>query len=565
MIGSKLLILIAVIFLTPAFSLAQQSNSTRVDDKDGNAALKAKAHELLESLATQINTLQSAENRARIGSNIAWSLWPHDENRARALFVSVGQDIRLGFQPRENKETVDEQTLMVFLQLRGDTIDRIAKYDPEFAFDFLKTTEPSYEHMPQAIRERERALALRLAKQVVKTNPDLALKLGRVALANGFSEEVLTLLRPMLRKHRKQGVALHKEIIAKLSITKLTGDWRLVSFIRNLAQITPPLADETTYGEFNNFLITATRALKCNQRPSGEVFESGYVCRELTPLVGHSAKSENPAPDSSVRSSADVHSEIDDLAQAEDFDGLLQLAEKNPAFKPTIYWRAFNLAQLTGDLERGEKIAAVYEGPMGDKQRMLEMIERAKDAATLSEAQLQEIQRKIATLTDVRQRVDYLAETAVRVGANNRTLAIKLLDQVTELVETHKHGKERSEMLVTLAMLYCMEKSDRGFTIMESQMPKLNELVDAAVKLDGFDTHYMRDGEWNMSANGNLGELLTWLSINAAYFAWCDFDRAVNLAAQFERSEIRMMAQLKLAQSIVAGPPKRLRMNWGRF
>ena len=96
---------------------------------------------------------------------------------------------------------------------------------------------------------------------------------------------------------------------------------------------------------------------------------------------------------------------------------------------------------------------------------------------------------------------------------------------------------------------------------MESQLPKLNELIDAAVKLNGFDTQYVRDGEWNMSANGNLGELLTNLSQNAQYFAWCDFDRAVNMAAQFERPEIRMMAQLKLAQSIVAGPPKGFRTN----
>lgn len=95
---------------------------------------------------------------------------------------------------------------------------------------------------------------------------------------------------------------------------------------------------------------------------------------------------------------------------------------------------------------------------------------------------------------------------------------------------------------------------------MESQLPKLNELIEAAVKLDGFDTQYVRDGEWNMSANGNLGEVLTDLSQNAAYFAWCDFDRAVNMAAQFERAEIRMMAQLKLAQSILSGPPKRIRM-----
>ena len=91
---------------------------------------------------------------------------------------------------------------------------------------------------------------------------------------------------------------------------------------------------------------------------------------------------------------------------------------------------------------------------------------------------------------------------------------------------------------------------------MESLLPKLNELVDAAVKLDGYETRYIRDGEWNMSANGNVGQLLTTLSQNAGHFAWCDFDRAVSMAAQFDRSEIRLMAQVKLAQAILAGPPK---------
>jgi hypothetical protein len=88
-------------------------------------------------------------------------------------------------------------------------------------------------------------------------------------------------------------------------------------------------------------------------------------------------------------------------------------------------------------------------------------------------------------------------------------------------------------------------------------LPKLNSLVDAAVKLDGYDTSYLRDGEWNMSANGSIGELLTMLSENAQIFAWSDFDRAMSLTGQFDRAEIRMMAQLKLAQGILAGPYKR--------
>ena len=99
--------------------------------------------------------------------------------------------------------------------------------------------------------------------------------------------------------------------------------------------------------------------------------------------------------------------------------------------------------------------------------------------------------------------------------------------------------------------------------MMESLIPKLNELVTSASKLDGYDTSYMRAGEWNMTAEGDLGSILTQLAQRAGYFAWCDFDRAVSMAGQFERPEIRMMAQLKLAQGILAGPPKRLPLEGG--
>jgi len=81
-------------------------------------------------------------------------------------------------------------------------------------------------------------------------------------------------------------------------------------------------------------------------------------------------------------------------------------------------------------------------------------------------------------------------------------------------------------------------------------------LVGAAAKLDGYETHHLRDGEWNMSAEGPLGMLFTGLAQSAPYFAWCDFDRAASVAGQFERPELRLMAQVKLAQGILAGRPK---------
>ncbi len=105
-------------------------------------------------------------------------------------------------------------------------------------------------------------------------------------------------------------------------------------------------------------------------------------------------------------------------------------------------------------------------------------------------------------------------------------------------------------------MLYSSLKSDRGFAIMESLIPRLNELVAGAATLDGFENHYLRDGEWNMTGEGVVGGLLTALAQNAGYFAELDFDRSVTLARQFERAELRLMAELKIAQSVLVNQPK---------
>jgi hypothetical protein len=157
----------------------------------------------------------------------------------------------------------------------------------------------------------------------------------------------------------------------------------------------------------------------------------------------------------------------------------------------------------------------------------------------------------------LRQRIDQLLRLANHVALGDPKNAIKILAQVNELMAELKPS---DQMLVQMAMalIYCLAKSDQGFAIMEAMVPRLNELIAAGAKLDGFETTYLRDGEWNMSAAGEIGNLLTFLSRYAGHFAWYDFDRAMNLAAQFERGEIRMMAQLKLAQGILAGPPKRL-------
>src|SRR3569832_1213027 len=131
------------------------------------------------------------------------------------------------------------------------------------------------------------------------------------------------------------------------------------------------------------------------------------------------------------------------------------------------------------------------------------------------------------------QRAQLLIGLAGNLGPKNKAAALKLLDEAVVLVEGIKQPGERIRTRLYLASLYCLQGSDRGLDIVQSQIPKLNELIDAAVKLDGLDTNYLRDGEWNMSATGEIGSLLTTMSQNAGSFAWRDFDRAEILVGLF--------------------------------
>jgi len=249
--------------------------------------------------------------------------------------------------------------------------------------------------------------------------------------------------------------------------------------------------------------------------------------------------------------------ELDTAVEEGSIDGVLALAAKYPELAVAAYWHALRIAKANGDLDRMRKIAEDFKGNPEGREEMLNEVARTQRMLTFDDQQLMELQKQLNEAPRLEERVMLLVNAAYRAGASNRKMALQLVNRAEQVVETMTPGKEQSVDQIGVAIMYSIEKDERGFTIMESLVPKLNSLIDAAVKLDGYDTSYIRDGEWNMSAGGSLGELLTQLSDAAQFFAWNDFERAMNLSAQFERSEIRMMAQLKLAQGILAGPHKR--------
>ena len=560
------LLMILLVLLSPQRTLAQQSSLSSQKTQAENAALREKAFNLLESAAGQLGSLQSPENRARLGANIADSLWDHDEKRARALLALVQDDIRQGMANRDLEDPKDQLSLKVFLKLRIDTVERIAKHDGELALAFLKSTEfISDKPLPPSYTESARGLELRLAKQIAASNPELTVKLLRKALAEGFSEELLPLLRQLNRTHKEQALTLYKEIVQKLHDVDLQ-DWRTREFTQNLIlTFRPPTPDHPTFRELIGIVVTAALGNGCgsNANLEGEKAEfclwAVSVIPQLEKLDPRAAQLRRWTPDQEyVNVAPEAVHEFFGMVEDGTIDDLLAFAARHPDVADDIYWHAVMKACAAGDFEQARTIATQRMVNAERKEAALSQINHRQRWLTADEKQLAELQTILANMPNPADRVRALVASAMRFGSTDRNISLKLLKQASDITDSMRPGRPQTEAQLSLAMLYCLEKNDRGFAIMESLMPKLNELVDAAMKLDDYETGYVRDGEWNMSANGTTGVLLTQLAENAGYFAWCDFDRAMNLAAQFDRTEIRLMAQVKLAQAILDGPPKRL-------
>jgi hypothetical protein len=568
-------LLISVIAFVLLFSCSVRSQEAapgRGSD-ESVVAVRKKAIELLESVAGQVDSLHSSENRARMGSIVAELLWDHDEKRSRSLFALVEDDIKAGFNDTDPDESAHRHTLMVFAQLRVNILERIAKHDPDLALEFLRATRPPADtEVPSGMTGGEKSLELRLAGQIAAKNPQLALKLGLESLAKGLSTDLSSVLAQLQQKDKEAAQSFYKAMVDKLRNANLARDPTASRLALDLVRsFQPPEADELVYRDLLGILLASALTNGCASAASGR--ESYYLCREIGSIFSKIEKYYGPRAAGLRRwafegqSGEDLRTaafqQISKTLERGTVEEILGLAPKYPEMQGQIYWSAVMKASSSGDVAKARQIASDFPD-QEERRYMLAQIDRDQKWRSMSDEKLAELQQLLNNFRRPEERIRFLLMVANRVGANDRKAALELLNQASELIGLTKSGTEQMEEQIQLAVLYCSLKSERGFAIMESLLPRLNELVAAAAALDGFENKYLRDGEWTMTGEGSIGGLLTKLAQNAGYFAGRDFDRSVSLATQFERPELRLMAQLKIAQAVLSNqPPPPMEINSG--
>ena len=371
-------------------------------------------------------------------------------------------------------------------------------------------------------------------------------------MAKGFSGYLLSVLF-RLQKDKEAWRSFYQAIVTKLKSTNLEQDLGATEIALNLARwFQPPEADEQVYRDLIDILLASAVANGC---AAATIEDGSGICFQIASVFSILEKYDALRAAPLRRWAGDQRfgsrpPQVLEVIENGTMEEILALAPKYPELKGQLYWAALTRAQASGDDEMVRKIASdIPDEEL--RQYLLQRIDRGQIGKSITAEEMAEIQQGLNSMDSDQERIQLLVYIAGEIGGRDRKTALGFLSQAGQIIDSTKLGKERLEGQIILALQYSALKSERGFAIMESIIPKLNELVSAAAVLNGFENNYLRDGEWNMTGEGALGGLLTTLAHNAGYFAKLDFERSVTLASQFERAELRLMAQQKIAQSVL--------------
>jgi len=236
-------------------------------------------------------------------------------------------------------------------------------------------------------------------------------------------------------------------------------------------------------------------------------------------------------------------------------DSLVQAAATAPQqIQPRLYQQAAYKALEEGDTERARQIANDH---LSTKARdiLMERIDYREMAKKGETARLDEIRQSVARLQTDNEKIDFLIQIAGDVQKSNSKLAIQLLEEAKQFVNRRATGYEHFEQQLRVAHAFASVDAARSFEVLEPGIVQLNELLQAASVLSGFEINMFRDGEMAMQGGNGLTATLNRYGQELAVLARSDFDRSETLAGRFQFTEPRIMTRLAIVQGLLDVKP----------
>lgn len=580
-----ILLLILLISL-PAFAQQTPSVPPQTDEqRKSQRELEQRALALLEDVAKDSDSFKNAENRIRVKATTANIFWPHDETRARTLFKEVMVSLADFLNNQESADSSDNPRMLEAARsLRRELLQMLAQRDGKLAREFMRATRPPTAQPNNARHgQPDQQVEINLAMQIAEKDPKQALEIAEENLATGLSYELPELVTTLREKDPEAAARLASEIISKIRAVKLDSSHVArqvaVSLLREAAQApddegnntkrVPPLLDQQTLRELTDMLLT--EAL----RPSSTSPELLTALQEMLPVIEKYAPSrvaqlkrtieppkvveKDPDGDGEVAtavSTADMMSQYSVMLEKSTADELLEAAAKAPeGVREMLYQQAAAKMIEEGDPERARQIINERVKDPDMRKQMLAQVDEMAAVKAAEQGKIEQTRKLLATLRTNEERVMALAQFATGAAARgDKKVALQLLDEARGMLSGRAKNFTQLGAQLAVARAYASLDASRSLAILEPVVDQLNELLAAAVVLGGFITEeFVKDDEITMEPLTMISnEFAGSYANDVKALAYADFERTKALADRFLRDEIRIIARLLIAQSILS-------------
>lgn len=592
-------LLLAVLIITPAPIPAQVDQKEKAEKEvEKQKELERKTLRLLDEIIGGAWSLKLPESRSYVLAAAADLLWTRDEKHARNLFwealTSLNLPVNATIEDSPAKDPATKasaktsttkssnksqrQSLNQYyanFAARSEFLRKVARRDPQLALDMLRTTRqtPPAEADGTLRPPDDRDLEQEIADEAVARDPKRALQIARESLAKGLSFQLLNLMFRLNQKDQNAGSEFAGDIITKLDGENLGTN--LIAMV-----IASQLLESSR----------AAKAAPTSDAPAGYTFKPLKLAEEqrrhLVDLITDAALSvtanvntlqnlsfvmpeiEELAPDRAAKIKvrmAELNRRLDrNQRELNTYNSLFEKASPEEMIKAAdgmeaerrlaLYREAVIAAVMRG---RGDALREYINNQVEDdsrKQSLLDSLDHEQLYAAVNRGKADDLRKLLPLVRLKEQRAQALAELAIMLEKQGEhDEAVKLLEEARPLVKVDLNSENHSNALLTLLLGYALVDPGKAFAIIEPIINRVNEDISKLVLVDKIiKTGAIKNGEIVMHQPGMpLDSVMFKYAPGVTALAKADFNRTVALADRFERHELRILARLLMAQSIM--------------
>lgn len=600
--------------LSPVYAQEQPAQQPSAEELEQEKAEREKnAYRLLDQVIDEAQSMRLVENRVRVQIAAADLLWESNQNRARSLFSMAADGVAEMYrnpldtrQPRNGPQNNERRSF----QLRQELVLTVARHDAQLAYQLLASTKPpvptasSNQRGPRNQVNAEENLEQMLLSRIASLDPKLAAQNAEQMMEKGQFPRTLTEVLSQLQRQDPEAAAkLADKTLKKLQSTNLLTNPQAATLAQTLLMVGPrpeqntsvpasgrtPVLEQSAYVDLLGTVVdTALKAAGSptpgNQRregmrrgvargsapasvqiqPTDAQIEQNTARRILAGLQATLPIIDQYLPSKATQvrqklsemgmgttSTLNVQQTFTALQGNPTSEALVQAAAMAPPqVQSRLYQQAAYKALEEGNPERARQIASDHL-QANARDNLMQRIAFTEMAQKGESARLDEIRLTIARLQSDEQKIDMLVQVARDIEKTNAKLAGQLLDDARQITNRRATNYGHFEQQLKVAHAFATIDPARSFEVLDPAINQLNELLSAAMVLNGFEVQMFRDGEFTLQGGGGgLGRMLNRFGDELGFLAYRDLERAETLAGRFQFTEPRIMARLAIVKGL---------------